>query len=304
MMAALRETFHYLRTLNASINEHEIIDRSAQVAYFLLLSVFPFLVALLGLLAQFELQEEVALLEDLIRSALPQVMADMLVTEIEGIAFAETSGRIIVGFGIGLYVTHRASHALILGVNKAWNTREDRNFLLVRGIAVAMAVGAMLSVILLLIALVFGDWLLGMLNARDWLSDGVVGWVRVLRWPIILFLGHMAINITFRLGANTPLRWRWSTWGTLFATVSWVIILEGFQLYVTRITDLGAAYGSLGAAAGLLILFYSLVSAVFVGAEIDALNYSRRDLRRARRLARKRSRARGEDDEMPDAQSP
>lgn len=304
MMAALRETFHYLRTLNASISEHEIIDRSAQVAYFLLLSVFPFLVALLGLLAQFELQEEVALLEDLIRDGLPEVLADMLVTEIESIAFAETSGRIVVGFAIGLYVTHRASHALILGVNKAWNTREDRNFLWVRGIAVAMAVGAMISVILLLVALVFGDWLLNGLNEREWLNEAVVGWVRILRWPLILFLGHLAINITFRLGANTPLRWRWSTWGSLFATASWVIIIEGFQLYVTRITDLGAAYGSLGAAAGLLILFYSLVSAVFVGAEIDALNYSRRDLRKARRLARQRARDGGSDDEEPDLQAP
>ena len=304
MMAALRETFHYLRTLNASIAEHEIIDRSAQVAYFLLLSVFPFLVALLGLLAQFELQEEVALLEELVRDGLPSVMADMLVTEIENIAFAETSGRIIVGFAIGLYVTHRASHALILGVNKAWNTREDRNFLMVRGIAVAMAIGAMLSVILLLVGLVFGDWLLGMLHQRDWMSEVMVGWIRILRWPLILFLGHLAINITFRLGANTPLRWRWSTWGSIFATVSWVVIIEGFQLYVTRITDLGAAYGSLGAAAGLLILFYSLVSAVFVGAEIDALNYTRRDLRHARRMARKRARSRGELDEPPDVQSP
>jgi membrane protein len=304
MMDVLREIFHYLRTLNASIVEHEIIDRSAQVAYFLLLSVFPFLVALLGLLAQFELQDEVALLEELVRDGLPGIMADTLVTEIENIAFAETSGRIVVGFTIGLYVTHRASHSLILGVNKAWNTREDRNFLMVRGIAIAMAIGAMLSVILLLVGLVFGDWLLGVMHNREWMSQVVVGWIRILRWPLILFLGHLAINITFRLGANTPLRWRWSTWGSLFATVSWVIIIEGFQLYVTRITDLGAAYGSLGAAAGLLILFYSLVSAVFVGAEIDALNYSRRDLRHARRLARKRLLGLGKHDEAPEIQRP
>ncbi|MED5371687.1 MAG: YihY/virulence factor BrkB family protein [Myxococcota bacterium] len=288
--AAISETWHYVKALNDSISEHEIIDRSAQVAYFLLLSVFPFLVALLGLLAQFNLAEEVNLLEDLIREALPGMLADALVTEIQSIAFAETGGRIIVGFGLGLYATHRAVHALILGVNKAWNTREDRNFMIVRGIAIAMSVGAMLGVMLLLVGLALGDFALENIQARGWVSASVTSWIRILRWPTVFTLGHFAVNAVYRVGANTPLRWRWSTWGSVFATVSWVVIFEGFHLYVNNVTDLGATYGSLGAAAGLLILFYSLVSAVFIGAEIDALNYARRDIRRARRAAWKRSR--------------
>ena len=94
---------------------------------------------------------------------------------------------------------------------------------------------------------------------------------------IVLFAVHSVINVIYRVGAYTPLkRWAWSTYGSLFSTTAWVVITLGYRAYVENIADLGATYGSLGVAIGLLIYFYALSVSVLVGAEIDALNWKRR----------------------------
>jgi membrane protein len=57
--------------------------------------------------------------------------------------------------------------------------------------------------------------------------------------------------------------------------LGFVAVAEGFQVYVTRVTDLGATYGSLGAAIGLLLFLQLTASSVLLGAEIDATLFKR-----------------------------
>ena len=75
--------------LTRNIVEHQLVDRAAQMAYFLLFAVFPFLVALLGILSLFDLTDEVAALDALIADAFPEVIGDLLVGEVHRVAFAE-----------------------------------------------------------------------------------------------------------------------------------------------------------------------------------------------------------------------
>lgn len=267
----------YLITLARSAQQHEIVDRAAQMAYFLLFAVFPFLVALLGVLSWFDLADEIQALETLVSDAFPAVVADLIVGEVHRIVYANASGRIVVGFAVSIYSSQRAIAAAIRGVNAAWGTREGRNFFVRRGIGLVITIATMASAVVALLLMTLGS--VGIDLARDsgWIDAGLGDALRILRWPIVLLMLHGIINLLYRFGANTPLTWSWSTWGSLLSTFGIVFVTLIFQFYANRIADLGATYGSLGAAIGLLLYFYLLAQTVLVGAEVDALNWRRKD---------------------------
>lgn len=273
----------YLLTLARSAKEHEIIDRAAQMAYFLLFAVFPFLVALLGVLSWFDLADEIDALERLVSDAFPAVVADLIVGEVHRIVTADATGRIVIGLVVSIYSSQRAIAAAIRGVNAAWGAREGRNFFVRRGIGLVITIATMASAVVALLLMTLGT--VGIELARDqgWIDSGLRDTLTVLRWPIVLLMLHGIINLLYRFGANTPMTWSWSTWGSLLATFGIVGVTLVFQFYANRIADLGATYGSLGAAIGLLLYFYLLAQMVLFGAEIDALNWRRKSERERER---------------------
>lgn len=276
-MDSLRLGFNVVRNLSRSFRDHEIPERAAQISYFLLFAVFPFLVSLLGMLAMFDLQEQVGLLTRLLQDSMPPNISDYLVDEVHRIAFAETSGRIVVGLLVALWSSSRAIQSVISGVNAAWGTKEVRNLLLVRLLGSALTVAVMVLSIVGLLVLSLGADVINWVAGQGWIGLELADTLHVIRWPIVLFAVHSVINVIYRVGACTPLkRWAWSTYGSLFSTAAWVAITLGYRAYVENVADLGATYGSLGVAIGLLIYFYALSVSVLMGAEVDALNWKRR----------------------------
>ena len=266
-----------LNVRDVAASRHSIVERAATTAYFLLFAVFPFLVGILGLLSWFDLADEVVILENLLADAFPGVVADMLVTEVHRVAFADAGGRIFLGFAVSVYASQRAIAMAIRGVNSAWGLPEDsRSYLVVRSVGVVITLATMGSAIIAVLLLTGGAWAIEQVTDRGWLARDLGVVLQWARWPVVLLMLHGVINLIYRFGANTPLTWSWSTFGSLAATGGIVLVTLGFQVYVTSVTDLGATYGSLGAAIGLLLYFYGIGGVVFLGAEIDALNYRRR----------------------------
>jgi membrane protein len=282
-ISAAERLFHlhpvlvWLRDLVVSASTHSIVERAATTAYFLLFAVFPFLVAILGLLSLFDLTAEVVILEELLADAFPGVVAEMLVSEVHRVAFAEAGGRIFLGFAVSVYASQRAIAMAIRGVNAAWGQPEDdRSYLVVRSVGLVITLATMGSALVAVLLLTGGHYAIAWVTDHGWIDQDLGVLLQWVRWPVVLLMLHGVINLIFRFGANTPLAWSWSTWGSLAATGGIVLVTLSFQVYVESVTDLGATYGSLGAAIGLLLYFYGIAGVVFLGAEIDALNYRRR----------------------------
>jgi membrane protein len=155
-------------------------------------------------------------------------------------------------------------------VNAAYATPTPRNMLLDRLMAVIMTGLGLLVSLVVVFLLTGGAWAFTMMADRGVISTGTLSTLTVLRLPVVLLTLHLLVNVLYRVAADTPLPWRWASWGSVVATLGFVAVAEGFQVYVTRVTDLGATYGSLGAAIGLLLFLQLTASSVLLGAEIDA----------------------------------
>ncbi|MCK6520659.1 YihY/virulence factor BrkB family protein [Myxococcota bacterium] len=250
--------------------QHRVPERASAAAYYLLFAGLPFVVALLDLLTLLHLDAQLRTLQLVIEEAFPPDIAALFLAELGRIVEARSAPRALLAFALAVYSGEKAVNSLIQGVNVAYAAHTPRNMLLDRLMAAVMTGLGLLVSLLVLFLLAGGAWAFTMLAERGLISTGTLSTLTVLRLPVVLLTLHLLVNVLYRVAADTPLPWRWASWGSVIATAGFVGVAEGFQLYVTRVTDLGATYGSLGAAIGLLLFLQLTATCVLFGAELDA----------------------------------
>jgi len=249
---------------------HHLPERASAAAYYLLFAGLPFVVALLDVLTLLHLDDQLRTLQLVIEETFPPDISKLFLAELSRVVAARSAPRALLAFGLAVYSGEKAVNSLIQGVNAAYATPTPRNMLLDRLMAAIMTGLGLLVSLFVVFLLAGGAWAFTMMAERGLISMGTLSTLTVLRMPVVLLTLHLLVNVLYRVAADTPLPWRWASWGSVIATLGFVAVTEGFQLYVTRVTDLGATYGSLGAAIGLLLFLQLTASSVLFGAEIDA----------------------------------
>ena len=251
------------------IREQQLGGRAAQTAYFLLAAVLPSLMIIVTVVGSMSVWDDGAWLETVMGMGLPPVISEPLLAEIENVTVGPIGKQVVLSALVGIYLSVRAIDAMLQGVNTAWGLRDHRPWH-----------RQMLRVLLLTIFIILGFCgILIMLamgaRVREWLqmygqiSQQLSILVIYLRWPAVMLIIHQIVWVIYRFGAERRIGKRWITWGSLVATLGLLSVIGGFKLYVERVADLGATFGSLGTAMGLAILCYLCTFTVLIGAALD-----------------------------------
>ena len=65
-------------------------------------------------------------------------------------------------------------------------------------------------------------------------------------------------------------QWRWISWGSTFAAITWLIVSFLFSYYTSHFGSYNKTYGSLGAVFGFMTWIWLSVMVILLGAELDA----------------------------------
>ena len=79
----------------------------------------------------------------------------------------------------------------------------------------------------------------------------------------------LAVLYRFAPSRREP-KWKWVSWGAVFATAFWLFASAAFSYYVSKFGAYDAMYGSLGAVIVLLLWFWMSALIVLVGAMLNA----------------------------------
>jgi membrane protein len=240
------------------------------VAYFAFLAMFPALIAavsIYGLVAEpetvaDELRDTAAVLPE---SAQP-LIADQLNAVVSTSGGALTIG-LIVSVVAALWSASGGTSNLIKAVNIAYDEEESRSAVKLRGIALALTVGAILFVLLTLGLVALVPIVL------DALPLGVVGRVlaQVVRWVLLIVVVVVALAVVYRIAPDRDApRFRWVSVGAMVAALLWIIGSVGFSLYVNFFGNYNKTYGALGGVVVLMLWLYLTSYIVLLGAEINA----------------------------------
>ena len=241
---------------------------AAGAGYFIVLSVFPMLVLLLGLLRYTGLS--VHTLNDFLEGLIPQALwypAKRLVVS----AYRNTSGMVIsISALVALWSAGRGVYGLIQGLNAVYHRQETRSWLRVRLLSM-LYTGVFLAVVLAtLIVSVFGTALIQWIPANAVLTalDQRAG----LRIGILLLLQTGLFCGMFMALPNGGNRFWPSLPGALLASIGWLLFSELYSRYVTHFAGYANIFGSVyGVALSMLWLYICLRILFFAGAWNESL---------------------------------
>jgi membrane protein len=265
------------------------LTHAAAIAYYTLLSLFPFLLLAISILGSITADEadRLVVLSFVFRYFPTQV--DFVKVQLE----AFTATRVQVGLGGALaliWASLGVFGAITSAVNEAWGVEKQRSFLKHRLVSFVMLVASsgILIVALLLVSAVEiaeASWFGVMLARFQWLRS--LQTLTLTYSATILLI--VAVGLIYYFIPNAKTRFRDVWVGAVLTGVLWRVAFSGFSWYIGRSGRLTLIHGSVAAVVVFLLWVYISSVILMYGVEFTAA-YAR--LRRRR------------PDEMPAAPAP
>lgn len=258
--------FEKYRQRMGELRKLEISAHAAHACYFLVLSLFPTLVLLLGLLRYTPLQA--ADLMELVSGFLPtalQPYAWNLISQ----TYGRTSRMVLSASALtALWSAGKGIYGLMMGLNRINGVEEHRGWFRTRLLCAMYMVLFILVLLMTLVLNVFGNTISRLLQvqgvlARFWGDFAGFRFFLPVAAQSLLF----CVMFMYLPGENNS--FRESLPGALFASLGWMGISWVFSVYVERFSGYASLYGSVYAVAMSMLWLYLCVNAVFWGAVLN-----------------------------------
>ena len=253
-----------------SIQKDNCDGFAAQIAFFFIFALFPFLLFLTTLLAYLPVPDLLRLLLKILGRFTPGDVLSLVEDNLRSLVIVQKGGLLSFSVVFSLWTASNAVTAVISALNHAFGTEEQRPYWKVRGIAILLVVCFSFFVILSLLLLIFGPrigvWIASLAGLGNAFT---LGWT-ILRWPVILSLMVTAVSALYRYAPALKLSWREIVPGAVTATGAWVAVSLAFSYYVNNFGSYDKTYGTIGAAIALLVWMYASGFVILLGGEINA----------------------------------
>ena len=259
------QLFHYWK----EIQKMQIGQHAANAGYFIVLSVFPTLVLLLGLLRYTGL--DAGDLLDLLSGVIPEALlpaAEKLIIS----TYAYTSTAVVSISAIGvLWSASRGVYGLLTGLNSIYGVREDRGYVYTRSISVFYTFLFLLVLMLTLLLNVFGESIVKMLPPARGILPEFLAEIVDFRFILLLLLQTALFSGMFMALPNRKNKFSDSFPGAVLASGGWLLFSNLFSIYVEHFSGYSNLYGSVYMVALSMLWLYFCLCLVFCGGALNRL---------------------------------
>lgn len=267
----LKRFGRFLRRLQLEIAHDDCNGMAAQIAFYLLLSIFPFMLFLLSLVSYLPVP-------DLSRQVLA-ALQEQLPTEAFGLvednvlSLLTTRRQELLGAGllVALWSASMGIGALITTINRAYNIRPRRSMPEQKALAILLTLALSGIMLLSTVIVLFGPRVThAIFQGLGLAGDSYNAWVR-LRLGIVFLLNLGTLSILYYYGPEARQQFRWILPGAVTATLLWLGASSLFRLFVRNFGRYDATYGSIAAVIVLMMWMWLSGFIFLLGAEINAL---------------------------------
>ncbi len=248
-------------------------DLAASLTYYMVLALFPALLALVSIVGLFGLGDAVtSTMTDLIGKAAPENATKTITSVIDGLSSSSGAGLVfIIGLAGALWSASGYVKAFGRAMNRIYEIEEGRPFwklipsqLLVTLIVVILAAAG-------LVMLVVSGPIAETLGSAVGLGSTAVTVWNIAKWPVLALIAVVIIALLYHSTSNVEQpKFRWVSLGAVIALVVLGIATVGFAFYVTNFGSFNATYGTIGGVIVMLLWFWISNISLLFGAEFDA----------------------------------
>jgi membrane protein len=257
------------RVVNESLSDN-ITGFAAELAYYFLFALFPFLLFLTALIGYIPIPDLFDRILALLAAVMPSEALTLIKDTLREVVSNQKGGLLSVGILLSVWTASSAVAAIGDALNSAYGVRDTRPFWKTRGIAILLTIALAAMVLGSMILLVFGPQL------GHWIANFAglgavfdIVW-NLVRWPLTIILLVLGAAVLYYFLPDVEQQWKWITPGSVFAVIAWILASLAFSYYVNNFSSYNATYGSIGAVIVLLTWMYLTGLFLLVGGEINA----------------------------------
>jgi membrane protein len=259
-----------VRDIVSALREHRTLSISAAAAFYGLLSVPPFLVALIatGAVVAIALGPDfVEQLSSQILSAASELLSPDAVDRvvepsIDRVLEQPNVGILALGFVVALWSSSRMISVVLQGIQALTDSGNNASVLATRFLAVKALIAGLLAIALFLPILAVGPGSLLSFLGASWI-------LALLGWLAVTMLGVMGVAAFYRMAIPRKPKWKHALLGAGLAILGWGVGSGGLQIWTTQATSGETSiYGPLSAPIALLLWLQLIAWMTLLGAAI------------------------------------
>ncbi len=258
--AKVNEVADFLRPMNISLH-------GAYTTFFLIISVFPLLLLLLGILryTHYEVSDLVNLLENFIPQSMMSTVEKLITA-----AYKHSSGTVVsLSVLATLWSASKGTYGLLWGFRGVYDTEHQLPYWKSRGLSLIYTCLILIALVLVLAVHMFGNavidylwmtttpWIMQVLNIID------------LRFWVLLFTLFMLFTVMYALLPGQHWHLRQHIPGALVASAGWSLCSRLFSVYVEYFTDYYNIFGSVYGVALVMLWLYFCICILFYAAAFN-----------------------------------
>lgn len=258
---------YMLKSVTSRIYEHNISQAGGQLAFFLMLSTFPFLIFLNTLIASFNISTK--MIESFLMPIFPSEIVSLISTYVEYISNNRSVGLLSIGIVATVFSASKAVRALSRALNFAHGAKDKRSFFgeILFSMLLILAVGVMITVMIVIVA--FSTDLVETVARGMRIPTMLINIVDAWRWVTFAAVMFFFLCLMYKFVPGVKLKFREVMPGTVFSMAGFLVLTVGFSAYVKYFMRNSALYGTIGTVIVLMFWLYVVSMIIVVGAEIN-----------------------------------
>lgn len=246
---------------------NDISAHSAQVSFFIMISLFPFALFLLTLIQYTPIDEQTVL--GIIDNLTPNTLAPIIRNWLSE-AYQKASGTVVsVTIIAALWASSKGFLGIYAGLQKIHGVTPKRNFIQKRMLAFLYTIAFGLMIAISLLVLVYGNKIFLFINAHIPLIGGFFNKIFPFRVLIGFSIFVLFFILLFTLIPEREMKFRSQIPGALITSVLWIVFSYLYSIYIDYFSNMTTLYGSLAYIVMFMLWLFFCINFVFIGAEIN-----------------------------------
>ena len=261
----------YLKRIFNLITRPEMKILPGQLAYFLVLAIFP-LLTLFGYIGSrifFFVPPFIDVIDKLIPNSVLQIMLPF-------IEDSHITGNVLFFMIIGFILVSNGTYSIIITSNELYNIKNE-DYLKNRIKALFMIILLMFLFVFIFVVLAYGNIIIEELMKISFLksvSNHIYFVFMLLKWPIAFVLIFWILKIIYTVSPDKKIPSKFMNKGALFTTVCWLVTTYIYSYYVSHLANYTLFYGSISGIIAMMIWIYILSYIFVMGIAINADEYN------------------------------
>lgn len=268
-MRYIKAIYKAFSLFGKKITHDAVAAFSAQTAFFIIISAFPFLVLIVSVL------EKIPFISaDMMYTVLdifPRTVMEYMENIIKEICSGNSVAIISISAAVLLWSASKGVTSIMRGLNFIYKIDEKRNFLEIRLISVGYTIGFVVYIVLTLIFIFGGGMLSSLLKSR--LPENLFFTVI---YRIVSFLGKLVLltvlfGLVYLIVPKRKATIKSQLPGAALSALGWLGYSWFYSFYTEHLAGNSYVYGSLTSIILIMLWLYVCMYIFFIGGEVNSI---------------------------------